>query len=740
MLVKSKEELAHLDDLEETFATLRKHQMKLNPSKCVFGVASGKFLGFMVSQRGIEANPEKVRAIIDMASPKTVKDVQKLTGRIAALNRFVSRATDKCLPFFKTLKQAFAWTDECEAAFQELKQYLSSPPLLSPSKGGENLYLYLAVSASAVSAALIREEGKKQLPVYYVSQAFQGAEFRYPRIEKIVFALIVASRKLRPYFQSNPILVMTDQPIKKSMNKPEAAGRMVQWAVELSQFDIEYHPRAAIKAQALADFIAEFTLPDEDGITDEVDRWTIQTDSSSAQKRGGVGVVITTPDGEVMKYGVQLKFPATNNEAEYEGILTGLRLGKALGAKNLLIQSDSRLVIGQISGEYEAKEERMQKYLKLTRQLTQEFDTVEFVQIPRSQNIGADKVSKLASSEEGETSTDMAIDIQKHPSIEEVAVFSIQSTDTWMTPIISFLQDGHLPQDTEEARKIKKRAAGFTILNDVLYKRDFSMPYLKCVDEEEARYILEEALATITEARIQNFVWKNIVCRFGIPSTIISDNGRQFDSQGFRGFCSSLGIKNQFSSPGHPQANGQTKVTNQTLLKIIKTRLDDAKGAWPEELPNVLWAYRTTARTPTRETPFRLTYGTEVVIPVEVGVTSIRRGTFNKEINDDELRLNLDCLDEVRVNASSKMTRYQRKMAEYYEKRVKLRRLDIGDLVLRRTTMATKDPTQGKLGPTWEGPYRVIHYSRQGSYHLETMDGQRLPRPWNIEHLKKYHQ
>ena len=210
MLVKSKEELPHLDDLKETFATLKAHQMRLNPNKCVFGVASGKFLGFMVSQRGIEANPEKVRAIIDMTSPRTVKEVQKLTGRIAALNRFVSRATDKCLPFFKTLKQAFAWTDECEAAFQELKCYLSSPPLLSPSKEGENLYLYLAVSASAVSAALIREEGKKQLPVYYVSQAFQGAESRYPRIENIAFALIVASRKLRHYFQANPVLVMTD--------------------------------------------------------------------------------------------------------------------------------------------------------------------------------------------------------------------------------------------------------------------------------------------------------------------------------------------------------------------------------------------------------------------------------------------------------------------------------------------------------------------------------------------------
>ena len=106
--------------------------------------------------------------------------------------------------------------------------------------------------------------------------------------------------------------------------------------------------------------------------------------------------------------------------------------------------------------------------------------------------------------------------------------------------------------------------------------------------------------------------------------TIISDNGRQFDSQGFRDFCSSLGIKNQFLSPGHPQANGQTEVMNRTLLKIIKAKLDDAKGAWPEELPNVLWAYRTIARTPTGETPFRFTYGTKVMILVEVGVTSIR--------------------------------------------------------------------------------------------------------------------
>ena len=152
-----------------------------------------------------------------------------------------------------------------------------------------------------------------------------------------MFALIVASRKLRQYFQANPILVMMDQPIKKSTKQPEAAGRMIQWAIELNQFDIEYHHRTAIKAQALVDFIADFTSPDEDRLTNEAGRWTIQTDGSSAQKRRGVGVVIITHDGEILKYGVRLKFPATNNEAEYKGVLTGLRLGKALGAKNLLV-------------------------------------------------------------------------------------------------------------------------------------------------------------------------------------------------------------------------------------------------------------------------------------------------------------------------------------------------------------------------------------------------------------------
>ena len=130
-----------MKDLRETFDTLRSYNMKLNPGKCVFGVTAGKFLGFMVSQRGIEANLDKIQAIMEMAPPRNVKEVQSLNEKIAALNRFVSRATDKCLPFFRTLKSSFEWIVECQRAFEELKAYLSSPPLLSPLQLGEELCL-----------------------------------------------------------------------------------------------------------------------------------------------------------------------------------------------------------------------------------------------------------------------------------------------------------------------------------------------------------------------------------------------------------------------------------------------------------------------------------------------------------------------------------------------------------------------------------------------------------------------
>ena len=160
---------------------------------------------------------------------------------------------------------------------------------------------------------------------------------------------------------------------------------------------------------------------------------------------------------------------------------------------------------------------------------------------------------------------------------------------------------------------------------------------------------------------------------------------------------------------------------------------------WVEELPSVLWAYRTTVRTPTKETPFKLTYGTEAVIPVEIGLTTLRT-TFHKEgENEGQLRLNLDLLDEARERAARRIALYLGRMARYHNAKVKLRHFEIGDWVLRKVTQATKDPSQGKLGPNWEGPYKIIQYYRRSTYHLEDRHGKKLPHPWNAEHLKKYY-
>ena len=418
MLVKSKEEDDHLKDLEEMFNTLCKYQMKLNPSKYAFGVSSGKFLGFMVSQRGIKANPDKIKAILEMQPPRNIKETQGLTRRIAALKSFVFLSTDKCLPFFKVLRKAFEWMDECQQAFEELKKYLATPPLLSPSKPGEELYLYLAVSLTAVSSTLLREEEGQQLPVYYTSRAFRGAKKRYPPMEKLAFAFVTAPRKLRPYFQAHTIILLTNHPLRKAMNKLDAAGQLIQWSIELSEFDIDYRPGTVIKAQALADYIAEFTTKDDEPKEDneQTSRWTAYIDESSTKNVGGIGIILKSPEGDTIKQAVRLQYTTTNNEAEYEALLKGLKLAKVLGATKLKIHSDSQLVVGQVNGNYEAKEERMQQYLNLVRHQISQFREVKLKHIPQEQKTAANQLAKTTSS----TELDDKIEIVKQSSLQAI--------------------------------------------------------------------------------------------------------------------------------------------------------------------------------------------------------------------------------------------------------------------------------------------------------------------------------
>ena len=197
-----------------------------------------------------------------------------------------------------------------------------------------------------------------------------------------------------------------------------------------------------------------------------------------------------------------------------------------------------------------------------------------------------------------------------------------------------------------------------------------------------------------------------------MPKVLVSDHGQQFDNITFKDFYTHLGIQNHYSSPAHPQANGQAEVANRSLFKIIKTRLEGAKGVWPDELPGVLWAYMTTVRTPTRENPFKLAYESEAVIPTEVHMANHRVMMYQEKDNTEQIHLNLDLIDEVRMDAEHRTGKYKNLMARQYDAMVKPRRFNIGDLVLKKVSLATKDPSPWKLGPNWEGPYRIINCKR----------------------------
>ena len=229
MLINSKELSDHTNHLQQAFDLLITYGMKLNPAKCAFGVSVGRFLGFMMTQRGIEVNPSQLKSIPESPTPSSRKEVQQLTGRLVALGRFISRFTDCLEPFFTTLIGAnrARWNEECDRAFTQIKQYLAEPPILTSPDTGETLFIYLAVSDTAVSAKLFKEnEHGKQRPVFFVSKSLADAETRYSDLEQAALALRIAAKKLRSYFQAYPIVVLTNLPLQRTIHKPDILGRM----------------------------------------------------------------------------------------------------------------------------------------------------------------------------------------------------------------------------------------------------------------------------------------------------------------------------------------------------------------------------------------------------------------------------------------------------------------------------------------------------------------------------------
>nr|GEU77747.1 reverse transcriptase domain-containing protein [Tanacetum cinerariifolium] len=333
LVVKSYTEAEMMRDIEETFCTLRKVNMKLNPKKCSFGLAEGVFLGYVITPEGIKPCPEKIAAVLQLPLPRTIK---------------------------------------------ELKQHLSELPLLVAPKPQEELIMYLSATYGAISVVVMTERGTTQTPIYFISHALQGPELNYLPMEKLVLSVVFAAKRLR-------------------------------------------RPRTLVKGQILADFLIE--MPGDvsqavSAIVTQEEPWTLFTDGSLCVDGSGAGLILTSPEGVEFSYALRFQFTASNNEAEYEALVAGLRIAAQIGVKNVQVKVDSKLVANQVLGMYVAKKDNMVKYLEIVKGLDSGFTTFSISQVPQSKNKKADALSKIASTSFAHLSKQVLVEVLENKSIK----------------------------------------------------------------------------------------------------------------------------------------------------------------------------------------------------------------------------------------------------------------------------------------------------------------------------------
>ncbi|GJY54770.1 reverse transcriptase domain-containing protein, partial [Tanacetum coccineum] len=487
--------------------------------------------------------------------------------------------------------------------------------MLTAPKDKKELIMYMAATKEAINAVLMTERDGKQMPIYFVSRELQGPEVNYTLMEKLILALISASKRLKRYFQAHTIIVITDQPIKQILSNPGVSGRLLKWSFELEEHDIHYRPRTSVKGQILADFIMEHPKDDSSDTPMEdkeelPDPWVLFTDGSSCIDGSRAGLIITNSEGMEFTYALRFRFNATNNEAEYEALIVGLRIAEQMGVKNLQANVDSRLVANQVNRIYIVKEPGMIKYL------------------------------------------------EKEKSIDEKEVLAVVEEEerTWLTPIYEYLTEEILLEEKRKARA-RCKAGRYAVTNRILYKKSFLGPWLRCVGLLQANYVLREIHegSCSMHARPRSLVAKAL--RLGYYWPTMHTDARNLIRE-----CSNCQVHRPV--PRNPQ-HKLTPITSP--WPFYKWGIDIA-GPFPEGPGKVKFlivaidyfikwieakpvATITGAQSSNGETPFSLTYGT-AVIPVEIGMPTLRTAEVDMIKNDEALEINLDLLEERREHAA----------------------------------------------------------------------------------------
>uniref|UniRef100_A0A2N9FIH6 Integrase catalytic domain-containing protein n=1 Tax=Fagus sylvatica TaxID=28930 RepID=A0A2N9FIH6_FAGSY len=470
IVVKSKTRGDHFGILKKVFERCRLYKLKMNPLKCAFGVSAGKFLGFLVHRHGIDVDPARASAIATMRPPTTHKELKSFLGKLSYIRRFIPGLAAVTSTFSPLLKKgaSFHWSTECQEAFEKVQNIMTKLPTVCAPISGKPLRLYLASNSQAIGALIAQEnDNGVEQPIYYVSRTLKDAESRYSGAERSCLALIYASQRLRHYFLAHKVQLMTkSHPIRSLLHRSVLSGRLAQWLLQLSQYEIIAETPTAIKSQAIADLLAQFPGEDNSFITDEVPG------------------EINEDDGEAVTKSFKFDFPCSNNAAEYEAYLVGLAIAYEMGIKHLRVIGDSNLVVCQARGEFSLKEPSLAPYRALAQKFEARFITFEIEHAQRNENRYADALATLGSqiAFEGEE-MDVTICRKVSPITEtlrnEFEELS-QDQEDWRALIKAKLMS---PADTADLREIKD----YTLISGDLYRRLLGGVLARCISLEEAK-------------------------------------------------------------------------------------------------------------------------------------------------------------------------------------------------------------------------------------------------------------